>query len=230
LRYAKGKWLLFADADDFFTANAFESICNELNSPCDIIYFKVDSCDSDTLKPADRDKTYNMLTTDYYRNRTQESEERLRYYHTVPWGKMLKRNLVVKNDIQFDEVIGSNDVMFLLLAGYYAAQIDVSDFAIYCVTEKKGSLTHIRSKEMLTSRYVVRLRCNQFLRTHGKKQYRDPIVAFHLVRAITQYGLKQFFKFIRLAVIYKENPFIGGKWLIKLIISKCFKNKKYYRT
>ncbi|KAA6303909.1 putative glycosyltransferase EpsJ, partial [termite gut metagenome] len=54
LSKAKGKWLLFADADDFFCEFLLQNIDKYLNANVDVVYFKAQSVDSDTLLPADR--------------------------------------------------------------------------------------------------------------------------------------------------------------------------------
>ncbi|MDR2791812.1 MAG: glycosyltransferase family 2 protein, partial [Tannerellaceae bacterium] len=48
LTYAKGEWLLFADADDFFTEGAFDHFFAARTLPHEIIYFKSESCFLDT--------------------------------------------------------------------------------------------------------------------------------------------------------------------------------------
>lgn len=48
---ATGKWLLFADADDFFDANFVSIIDKHFNDDDDIIYFVSRSVDSNTLLP-----------------------------------------------------------------------------------------------------------------------------------------------------------------------------------
>ena len=51
---AKGKWLLFADADDFFTDNLYDIITKYQNHQVDMILFKADSIESITMKPSNR--------------------------------------------------------------------------------------------------------------------------------------------------------------------------------
>ena len=47
LSQADGKWLVFADADDFFAADAFDILDRHKDAPQDVILFKADSVDSD---------------------------------------------------------------------------------------------------------------------------------------------------------------------------------------
>lgn len=45
LKYIRGKWVLFADADDFYNKNAFSILDNYINSDNDVIYFFANSLD-----------------------------------------------------------------------------------------------------------------------------------------------------------------------------------------
>lgn len=217
LKYAKGKWLLFADADDFFTENAFEYLFVEVDSPHEIIYFKVTSCYSDTLVPADRGDKVNKFVDDFIQNKTKDTESLIRYKWQMPWGKMIKTEFINKRNIRFDEVQVSNDVMFSLIAGYSASSIGIINHAIYCVTLSKGGLTNIMTKEVLITRYIVALRCNEFRRKHGLGKYQSIITLYYLLFS-THYGISTFYNCLKLAFHYKMNPFWGIKqWLTKYI-------------
>jgi glycosyltransferase involved in cell wall biosynthesis len=206
LTHAKGKWFLFADADDFFTENAFEYLFLEIDSPHEIIYFKIDSCYSDTYEKAERDKHLNSFVDNFIKKR-KDSDNLIRYNYLVPWGKMIKAELIWRENAHFDEVVATNDVMFSLIIGHFALSISVSACIIYCVTIRKGSITRTRSLEYLTSRYLVALRRNEFLKKKRKKRYQIYIITF-LFFSI-DYGFRVFLKFIKLSIVYRINPFVG---------------------
>jgi glycosyltransferase involved in cell wall biosynthesis len=213
IKNSKGKWILFADADDFFTENAFDYFFSEINSIHEIIYFKITSCYYDTLQYVDRAERYNAYIDNYIINRAKNSEDWLRYKFSTPWGKMIKRELILRKNIWFDEIKVSNDAMFSLFAGHYATSIDAKNKIIYCYTITKGSLTNTFSRENLMSRYIVALRYNDFLKKQGKHKYQSFITIYYLLSSI-KYGIILFFQFIRLAIKYKSNTFIGvHRWL-----------------
>ena len=56
---AEGKWLLFADADDFYSKDFIKTIDLYKDSNLEILYFSVYSVDSNTLLPANRSKDYD---------------------------------------------------------------------------------------------------------------------------------------------------------------------------
>lgn len=138
LDHAKGKWLLFADADDFFVDNAFDIIKEYENSDADLVYFKKKSVYSDDIsKPSTRNRDLNGLIDGYLRDGDEIS---LRVKYWVPWGKMIKRELVVNHNFRFDEVKYSNDQFFCVSVGISANLIKADERELYVVTTRDGSL------------------------------------------------------------------------------------------
>lgn len=83
LKHAKGKWLIFADADDFFNF-CFESILDSYKDGCsDLIIFNANSVDSDYYISSHRTKHLNdMINT--YQIDTNRGGILLRYAFGVP--------------------------------------------------------------------------------------------------------------------------------------------------
>ena len=139
LEHAKGKWLLFADADDFFVEDMYDIISSYIDSEADVIFFKKKSVLSEnTSIKADRCAYINQYIDQYL---SDGDEWPIRYNMNVPWGKMVRRELISKNNIRFDEVKYSNDVYFSLLVGYYAGTIEAINRVLYVVTSRSDSLT-----------------------------------------------------------------------------------------
>ena len=166
LKYAIGKWLIFADADDFFTDKAWSLMQKYNNALYDIVYFGIVSVDSETLETVHRNQTYNCLIENCD-NETAEKMNLLKLRHDVPWGKMIRRILVVDNDIQFDETRYCNDTIFSTKTALRAKYIYADSTPFYCVTFRKGSLVTHRSLESDFIRYQVILRKNELLRKNS---------------------------------------------------------------
>jgi glycosyltransferase involved in cell wall biosynthesis len=231
LLHAKGKWLLFADADDFFTENAFDLFFSKKDSPHDIIYFKVTGCYSDTYKPEKGKSIINQLLENcFYKKRN--SENLLRYRHCVPWGKMIKLRLIKGGGIRFDEIIVHEDRMFSTLAAGLASSVDVVIHTpVYCKTIRRGSLEHTNSYEMLLTRYLVILRLNEFFRKNGKYKYQYRTMRH--IYSVTKYGIIPFCYFIWLSIRYRNNIFFGicnFKWVLSYFKLRKYKkvNEKYF--
>lgn len=167
LEHATGKWLLFADADDFFYPKAFNELGKYEDSDYDIIYFYCNSRDGKTgeiipdrvpsIKTGIDNRDFNLL----------------RYRSFVPWGKFIKREHVVTNKISFEEVIASNDAWFSAMVGFYAKKIATISIPLYCCTRNEVSLVYSPNILRIKSRIKVASRLNDFLYKHGLQRYRQ---------------------------------------------------------
>ena len=227
IEHAKGKWILFADADDFFTENAFGFLFSYADSTDEIIFFKTESCYSDTYERANRNIGVNSLVDNYLSER-KYSENQLRYRHLPPWGKVVRTKLIQKEGIRFEEIVAANDRMFSILCGHKAQSIVCLDSLLYCVTVNKGSIAHTLSKKNLESKYTTLLRCNDFLRKEKIRYCQYSILPDLLLSR--KFGFFFFLKFLRLAILYKSNPLIGFNRAISSFIfqrNEFKKNKEY---
>lgn len=227
IKNASGKWILFADSDDFFTSGFFECINNYISTNYDIIFFKPISCYSDTLLPADRHVLFCSLIDKYIEN--EKFLDELKYKFMVPWSKLILRSFILKNKIFFDETIASNDVMFSVKSAYYAKNnIKVSNENIYCVTVRKGSLTLRKNKEIFEAKFLVHQERNKFYEKINKKKYCS--LGLSYIFLSRKYGIKYFifiFKEVLKNYKYCFNNFKSWKQiLVNIYIG--LKNKKYY--
>ncbi len=139
LGYAKGKWLLFADADDYY-ADYLPQLLDKYvdDDTTDIVYLNArvfDECGNSYLYKSDK------LINDYLAN-VSGSELKLRYSMWTPWSRMVKRKVVVDNQLQFDELPAGNDKMFCLFCSRYAAKMMVEENQVYWYYKpSKGSQT-----------------------------------------------------------------------------------------
>lgn len=139
MKYAKGKWLMFADADDFFSENASELFDKYKEDDSDIIYFRVDCVLSNDISKRSEIRNYNRDRVDLYLS--NGDEKGLRYLHTEPWGKMIRRDLVELNAIQFSETSVCNDYFFSVATGFHAKKIKADGEYLYVLTVRDGSVS-----------------------------------------------------------------------------------------
>lgn len=164
LEYAKGKWVLFADADDYFLKNFWGIIEEYLNSHAEVVFFKPTSVELDSGKPSDRHIFLVDLLNDYLNNPGLETENRLRYFFVTPCSKLIKLEFIKKNNILFDEVIAANDVMFSTKVGFFMENFIVSEKEIYCITKSKGSLTTSLDEDKFDARVNTYIKQYKFIK------------------------------------------------------------------
>lgn len=170
LRHAVGDWLLFADSDDFFMDGFYEAVSRYFDSEYDIIFYPPTSIEAETGEPSDRHVGTAKKVRDYCENPDWKNTLELRYKYQSPCSKLIRREMVEENGIQFEEIIVSNDVMFSMECGYAAKKIAADLQVIYCITMNRGSLTNQMSEEIYDIRTGVFLRRFIFLKERLNKK------------------------------------------------------------
>jgi glycosyltransferase involved in cell wall biosynthesis len=156
LTKATGKWLLFADADDYFNYCINDLLDEYVNYDADIIYFKHNSVDCNTYTTAYRCISFNNYI-DYWLNYQKKAYNLLKYKRSSIWAAFFKFDFIKKKSIFFDEVSIANDVSFAYLSGFYASSIHADPRAIYCTTIRQGSIRHDKKniEKIFDDFYVV---------------------------------------------------------------------------
>ena len=138
-----GEWLVFADSDDFFVENVDSIWDKYCKSDADIIYFNVRSCYSD-----DTSHLYIDNKDVFFERYAKDGDDRVfRLGYTEPWGKMIRRSLVINNNIKFQETLAHNDFLFSVKTGILAKKVMPVDLQLYWYVFRKGSLGNHVGKE-----------------------------------------------------------------------------------
>lgn len=145
LEHAEGKWLLFADCDDFYNKGFLHILDQYRESDLDVLYFNAESVDTKTLKatPIGTNKL-NRLVKDSLDN--EEVFFKLRCFYKTPWAKMTRRLFVEYQGISFEETINGNDMMFSYYVGYLAKKCKVIPDKLYVYTTSNKGLTNQKSR------------------------------------------------------------------------------------
>lgn len=206
LAHADGRFVIFLDADDYFTDDAFDHFDKYLGSDCDIVYFTATSVMLADGSPSKRHRRLDSLVRESVGSGNMDP---LRYRFENPISKMLSLSFIRENDIRFEEVICSNDTMFSITSGHKAKKIQVEYYPVYVITESSGgsSLTS-RSKEKDFVRFCVAVRRNAFLKEVGKQEYAVRILP-GIVKSFWYYGIGEGMKYLRHAMKSHANIFVG---------------------
>ena len=185
------KWVIFSDADDFFTPYLSDALDKYENDEADMIYFKLESVNSDSLEPVNRSIRINKRTDLAI---AQKNYDLIRYKAIEPYCKFIKFKNI--EDIRFETVMYSNDVMFGLMIGYKSRKIKIDPNSLYIVTERQNSLVKIVKEESIRCRYDVAIRGNNFLKKIRKEKYHTNLFAYcYKFNKINMFiAIKYFFK------------------------------------
>lgn len=207
LEHAKGKWILFADADDFFTENLSNILEDNKNSDADVIHFKAEGRDSITLSPSTRHIERNNAIDAYFNNDVNTVEAAL--WFTVVWSQMISRSFIKTKEIIFDETIVSNDVMFAAKLACLANKIKYSNETLYVITTRNDSLHD--SKHKNGKRYIIQqqveLNFHRFISAHDVKRT-PPCMLKVIQEAYRSFGFS--YALQALKMIIKENALFYG--------------------
>lgn len=154
IKHAKGRYLLFADADDWFLDSFWSVVQRNIVDGADVIYFAPTSQKINGRKSG-RHVQYERLVKNYLTDASYQNELKLRYLYWSPWSKLIKRSVIEKNNIFFDEIQYSNDVMFMAKLGNAVNTIKASADVIYCILEHGRSLTTHKDESALMMRRKV---------------------------------------------------------------------------
>lgn len=165
LQHVKGTWVMFLDADDYFTSD-FQQALNDItdDSP-DITFFNATAIRSDDLSHSPRVNHLNQMHVLYDKDPRKASLQ-FRFLFGEPICKVIRRKLISSRQICFEEIPIHNDTLFSYMVGYYAKSIGVNHSIIYCVTDSPGTVSKNRAKEVCYIRTAVFAKKNRFLYKH----------------------------------------------------------------
>jgi len=149
LKHAKGKWLIFADADDFFLPDIEKAMDEYKGSEADVIFFKGTAIVIPTGAPSNR----GMWANDAVDNAIITGDYTIVSLLSYPYKKFIKREVVEKKHIRFNESRWANDVMFCSRIAVSTNNYVASSYSIYCLTESEHSLIKEWSLESRVVRF-----------------------------------------------------------------------------
>lgn len=203
MQYAKGEYILFADADDFFNYCINDILDKYVNEAYDVVYFNANYINSDTYLITNRYPILNKCIDKYQKTKDIST---LKYLFGEPWGKLIKRSLIVDNKIKFDETPIHNDTKFSYRVSYHSKIEKIENIAIYSLADRAVSV----SKKLTDEKYGVRTRVfaekNRFLIDHDIKIF-DTLMLTPFWHYLLHGDTNNFGKCLSIAKEYGFNKF-----------------------
>lgn len=172
LEYADGKWVMFADADDYFLPDMYGVISRYFHSDYELVIFCSTSVFLDTGMEADRHLLHRQRIEKYIAEPTHKNlmkVERIR----EPVAKIIKRQVIEENYVRFSTTQNCNDMYFVTMIYRLCKRTAVSDEIVYCITRNKGSLTTIVTQKTFDNHVQEYMKCYQFCRkNYGRADMR----------------------------------------------------------
>lgn len=166
---AHGRWLLFADADDYYEKDALDKLDKYKDSDLDILYFNyrfIDEEGHDLQHPVKDNVTRCCKTQD------RDALDYVKYKNYTPWTKMVNANFVHKYNCRYECVPSGNDMFFSFQVAYFAKTIKVIDESIYVYIFHKHSQTNRNwNKDKIFRSLIQHVRRNYFYRNVGLKRW-----------------------------------------------------------
>lgn len=153
INYANGKYIYFFDSDDIAAKNLLEKAYNRAQeTDADIVAFNGYTFTDDDISTKKLKKGYNS-------NIIKDKNEIFSYkthcdcilsiVNVVPWNKLIKTELIKKNNLKFEEISSSNDITFSAVCSAYAQRIAVVNEALmYYRLGHSGTVSSTKQKNL----------------------------------------------------------------------------------
>jgi len=201
---ARGEWIVFADADDYFVDSFWEHAEEIIDKSADIVYARCRPEKLETDRPYHRADYYNAMI-DAFQQKKWRSEERLLLSHDVPWAKMIRHSLIQANHIRFYPMMVGEDTVFSVSLASHHPRVKVSDVVMYVITSRAGSLSTLTSREMQREHFMSSLIVHRIYPSVFTDSFMNPLMKFWKL------DMKDLLWMLKEMCIYRANPF-GAIW------------------
>ena len=154
LKLSTGNYLIFLDSDDLFCDNMLKEMAYTLEkSEADVCVsnFMMHDVKNDLKSPIYADEKKGV--TDRIFSLSELGENALGFWMPTPWNKMFRRDYVVDNDLEFQDLTNCSDMYFGYMSVLKAKRIvycrEHEPILIYRVNNPKQISFHMDSRNMI---------------------------------------------------------------------------------
>ncbi len=186
---AKGKWLLFADCDDFYEKGFIDELDKYIDSDFDLVIFDAYLFFDIENKTCETD-IYKLYIENYLSNPGSEYHQMMvKLGNYATWMRMYSHSFINKLGVRFDEVPSCNDGWFVQYVGVKARSFTVIPHKLYYyVVNKESITTKIQPKSVVMLDRRTNYKIHKFLARNNLYYAIRPY--FHGIRGIyKKYGI-----------------------------------------
>ena len=211
---ATGKYLMFLDSDDYLDINACEKLYNKaIKEKSDLVVFDFYRVE-DTLK--------EVTINNFKSSSLKENPNLLLDINLGPCNKLIKRELIDKNNTRFNEELKYEDTPFVTEIIKNANKISKLNEYLHYYVIHSNSETTVRDERVFDIIKIIDIIRNQY----KDEKYMEDIVNKLTVRTFTNYTIQQRVqKDIKVGMKFIDEAF---SYMKKNIPN--YKNNKYYET
>ena len=216
---ASGKWLLFADADDFYRPGFIDVLDDYKDDDIEMLFYNIESVDSKTLKSNKRSGIHNKLIEQY--DSSTEASKNILFFGYAPWRRMLLSKFVKDHEFRFEEIVQGNDRFFSIQVSYFAQRWKVDKRVVYTLTHYDGSLTFSKiTKEKYVTLMIMFRRLAEFYKYIGYPEWNRKSVRGVFSQSRINYLLR----------IFRREPMTGVRAFLYMLTHWIEMEKKalYY--
>ena len=189
LKAATGKWLLFADSDDYYVEGFLDVLDKYINEPIDVVYFNYSFIDSATKECFPDNQLQKYLGS--YQG-AKEQGDYIKFKNNMPWDKLVRMEYIKSHKMYFEEVKNGNDVLFSLFVASYCERFAIESARLYYYVRTPNSIgTKRQSIAELQCRIDHMIKHSYFNKMNGHPEWNGSLCKY-LVSLCKQYGKKAF--------------------------------------
>jgi len=219
---ARGSWVMFMDSDDQVEGEAFSRVLDHAAemSEVDMVLFYSDSFDCGGAS-GERHHATNWITS----KMAATGDDIFLAHYAPPWGRLISRSFLDKNELRFDAVKYSNDVMFSARLFVAKPRFAVLPEVAYRIRQGHVSLTSEISVDAIRMRIEVLREMNDLYRSSGYRKMRLPLwVQLHkIVKKDRAVSAREVFKFLKAGHPILITPFTLKRKIQKAVDRKLAK-------
>ena len=193
LKKAQGKWVLFADCDDYYSLNFLDALDEYKEQDIDALYFNFRFIDGVSGNQIKDNKLQKLLAKGHLSN---EGINYIKYRNNTPWTKMVKQGYIVKYEMYFEEVLNGNDILFSLFVGSHTNNIAICKERLYNYIKNPNSIgTKKQSVSDLLCRIEHIIKKNAYFDSIGHPEWKTNLFIY-LCRILKNHDIKIFLQII----------------------------------